>query len=699
MPTATCANKAVAATARGAVAALLGHFARFYPICTWRLYMFALHHSRQLIPLALLLACACSGSKTNASFGSTLATVTEGASSCPAGGQVLTYGVDKNQNGVLDSPEVAGSFDICRGSNATLTQVVPIAAGEPCAFGGQLVKTGQDVNGNAILEDSEVSSQTPICGNGNQITTVIGNLQLAGAEDVAKYSQVETVSGYLFLDVAGMTGTATFPNLRSVGLYIRASNGIEDFFALNGCDNPTAHVNLSLPALISVQNFYSDYGIGVSAPVLAALSGEMGCNDPNAVLPALRSVSSLYSSCGTNLAGQMATATFDVYPRGPNAAFASTTSIGVGADPSGAPLWSGYGSLRLTDGSLQSVSFPLLTRVGYLEVRGMNRSASFSAPNLTTVGTVLFDDDGDTYQETTASFAVDAPQFTSVLGYAVEESGQQAAPWLQNLLTLGGPLQLQNTQETVLNANHLTQANALDVTSNDSLTAFALPNLRTLQARDANYDGLRLRPGSGNLQLSDCVYYGTYLPNLTHCSFITFDQDAQLARIDLGNVNAIPGGLYLRELPALTSLSGLASLTTLSGQWVAYNLAGPNGSQPSPVLSLLVQNTALTSLAAFSAVATLETGLAVVNNASLTALGGLQAVSSNGTCPYFYNNPQLDYCAVKNYMATAAPACSLLQNNADDPSYWQLKDPCANVTCQVGSCAVDCTQQAGYSCQ
>jgi hypothetical protein len=109
---------------------------------------------------------------------------------CANGGQKIEVGVDTNDNGVLDSAEVASTTFVCDGqSSLTKVTAVPADPDGGCATGGQKIEVGQDTNGDHILEDSEVTSTSFVCNGscfGNQAPTFL--VPLASLSGTAPYN-------------------------------------------------------------------------------------------------------------------------------------------------------------------------------------------------------------------------------------------------------------------------------------------------------------------------------------------------------------------------------------------------------------------------------------------------------------------------------------------------------------------------------
>ena len=84
---------------------------------------------------------------------------------CAAGGQRLDWGLDDDEDGVLDAGEVDGSTYLCggvAGANSLLA-VTPEPDGVNCEAGGQRLDHGIDDNGNGVLDPAEIDGTSYIC--------------------------------------------------------------------------------------------------------------------------------------------------------------------------------------------------------------------------------------------------------------------------------------------------------------------------------------------------------------------------------------------------------------------------------------------------------------------------------------------------------------------------------------------------------
>ncbi|MEJ7685247.1 MAG: hypothetical protein WKG06_46865 [Segetibacter sp.] len=86
----------------------------------------------------------------------------------PNGGVVILSGIDKNNNGKLDSTEADQTQNVCNGANGasglkSLLDIQPLAAGTACANGGVVILSGIDENNNGKLDSTEVDQTQNIC--------------------------------------------------------------------------------------------------------------------------------------------------------------------------------------------------------------------------------------------------------------------------------------------------------------------------------------------------------------------------------------------------------------------------------------------------------------------------------------------------------------------------------------------------------
>ena len=127
------------------------------------------------------------------------------------GGQRVLFGLDTDNNGILDSPEITSFKDICNGSNGTngtvgfksVMLLAPEPAGANCAMGGVKVQSGIDFDNNDYLNINEVTSTRYVCNgasgtNGTNGTTGLKSLVKITVEAVGvncSYGGIKVESG------------------------------------------------------------------------------------------------------------------------------------------------------------------------------------------------------------------------------------------------------------------------------------------------------------------------------------------------------------------------------------------------------------------------------------------------------------------------------------------------------------------------
>ncbi|WP_158976595.1 hypothetical protein [Cellulophaga sp. L1A9] len=93
--------------------------------------------------------------------------ITEPAgANCANGGIKINSGLDLNENGNLEETEITSSAYICNGINGDnngLTRITNENSGATCANGGLKVDYGIDVNNDGVLNDLEVEYTTYAC--------------------------------------------------------------------------------------------------------------------------------------------------------------------------------------------------------------------------------------------------------------------------------------------------------------------------------------------------------------------------------------------------------------------------------------------------------------------------------------------------------------------------------------------------------
>ena len=113
------------------------------------------------------------------------------------GGVVLSYGMDTNNNGVLDDEEVTGVEYICDGTEGesgengadgedgqdgedgsdALVSTTEEPPGDNCGVGGTAISHGTDTNNNGVVDEEEVTGVEYVCN---------GAIDGSDGEDVKK---------------------------------------------------------------------------------------------------------------------------------------------------------------------------------------------------------------------------------------------------------------------------------------------------------------------------------------------------------------------------------------------------------------------------------------------------------------------------------------------------------------------------------
>ncbi|MDP5197958.1 hypothetical protein [Flavobacterium sp. DG2-3] len=99
--------------------------------------------------------------------------------SCENGGIKINSGLDLNRNGILEESEITSTAYVCNGvdGNSSLTRTTNENSGGNCGNGGLKVEYGLDVNNDGVLNDNEVKYTTYVCNGLN------GNLSLVNITD------------------------------------------------------------------------------------------------------------------------------------------------------------------------------------------------------------------------------------------------------------------------------------------------------------------------------------------------------------------------------------------------------------------------------------------------------------------------------------------------------------------------------------
>ncbi|HNT27832.1 MAG TPA: hypothetical protein PKH10_06620 [bacterium] len=99
---------------------------------------------------------------------------------CPNGGQKVTVGIDRDDDGTLDTDEVTSTRYLCNGADGhdSLTTIDPLTPGEDCPAGGHLIRNGVDTDDDGTLDAGEVVSEVAVCNgaDGNGAMTEVSPL-------------------------------------------------------------------------------------------------------------------------------------------------------------------------------------------------------------------------------------------------------------------------------------------------------------------------------------------------------------------------------------------------------------------------------------------------------------------------------------------------------------------------------------------
>ena len=124
------------------------------------------------IPLMVLNGCSSSDGESGSNGAKALVNIEDEApgDNCVNGGNLVTSGVDTNNNNTLDPDEVTRSEYVCDGTNGldALIKTEPFTGEQyGCMDGGIIISTGLDANGDHQLQADEIdASQTVyLCNN------------------------------------------------------------------------------------------------------------------------------------------------------------------------------------------------------------------------------------------------------------------------------------------------------------------------------------------------------------------------------------------------------------------------------------------------------------------------------------------------------------------------------------------------------
>ncbi|MBS1507135.1 MAG: hypothetical protein JSS79_10865 [Bacteroidetes bacterium] len=115
---------------------------------------------------AALLMVSCKGDVGPMGINSLVSITSEpSGSNCAAGGLRIDVGPDANRNGSLDLSEIKSTQFVCNGVNGanSLVNTTTVSPGADCIYGGIKIDVGVDKNENGSLESAEVQSTRFIC--------------------------------------------------------------------------------------------------------------------------------------------------------------------------------------------------------------------------------------------------------------------------------------------------------------------------------------------------------------------------------------------------------------------------------------------------------------------------------------------------------------------------------------------------------
>ncbi len=109
---------------------------------------------------------------------------------CPAGGILISTGLDLDDDGVLEPEEVTATEYVCNGEDgqdglASLVSVMDEAAGANCTTGGQAIRSGVDSNRDGLLQPEEVTATDFVCNGATGADGQPGLTSLVRQEDAA----------------------------------------------------------------------------------------------------------------------------------------------------------------------------------------------------------------------------------------------------------------------------------------------------------------------------------------------------------------------------------------------------------------------------------------------------------------------------------------------------------------------------------
>ncbi len=126
---------------------------------------------RRLALVVAALAVGCEGpvGPTGASGSNGLVATSDEppGTHCADGGTKIEVGVDLDEDGTLDANEVTNTSYVCNANGTTsLVSTTAEPSGANCPFGGTRINYGIDANDDDVLDDTEVNDSTYVCATG-----------------------------------------------------------------------------------------------------------------------------------------------------------------------------------------------------------------------------------------------------------------------------------------------------------------------------------------------------------------------------------------------------------------------------------------------------------------------------------------------------------------------------------------------------
>jgi len=129
---------------------------------------------------------------------------------CSAGGTAVQSGPDRNRNGRLDDDEVVHIDYVC--GQALLTRLVAEPTGARCIAGGVAFVAGRDRDGDGVLGDDEIETTELECGD-----VLSRNVTIQSAADVAALANIKVITGDLVASGTRNLADLSLPALEHVG--------------------------------------------------------------------------------------------------------------------------------------------------------------------------------------------------------------------------------------------------------------------------------------------------------------------------------------------------------------------------------------------------------------------------------------------------------------------------------------------------